>query len=183
MSLRDDIARLLEAHVPADDREASFVDAMRSLVGTAGDPTSRDHFDPGHFTASAFVLSPDRRDVLLIEHSKLHRWLQPGGHIEPADATLHAAARREVAEETSIVELDPWTPGLLDVDIHDIPSLKGQPPHQHFDLRCCFVARVRSFSAGSDAKAAAWVSRADIDPSITDESVMRALRKLAASLD
>jgi len=176
--LRDEIRRLLDAHVPADPREAGFVDEMRALLDRSGDPTARDHYVPGHFTASAFVVSPDGRDVLLIEHGKLARWLQPGGHLEPGDATVEAACRREVAEETGLTALTRRDGGLLDVDVHEIPSLKGQPPHRHYDLRMCFVAGHRDLVAGSDAKAARWEPRATLDPAITDESVLRALRKL-----
>ncbi|MEO0600629.1 MAG: NUDIX hydrolase [Myxococcota bacterium] len=175
----DDIRSLLARHVPADEREAGFVEEMTALTEVPGDATSRAHFVPGHFTASAFVLSPDRQDVLLIEHSKLHRWLQPGGHIEPDDTTVEAATRREVAEETGLVAVERWGDGLFDVDVHEIPSLKGQPPHRHYDLRLRFVAQTRALQAGSDAKAARWVPWASIDPAITDESVMRALRKIA----
>jgi hypothetical protein len=34
---------------------------MQSLAAQPGDVFSRSHFIPGHFTASAFILSPDRR--------------------------------------------------------------------------------------------------------------------------
>jgi len=176
---RDEICRLLADHAPADDRELRFVRDMGRLLESGSDPTSRDHYEPGHFTASAFVLSPDGRDVLLIEHGKLHRWLQPGGHIEPGDASVEAACRREVAEETGLTDLALRSAGLFDVDVHQIPALRGQPSHQHHDLRMCFVAGTRAIVAGSDAKAVRWEPWAAIDPAITDESVMRALRKLA----
>ena len=55
---------------------------MLALCDNAGDPFSREHYVPGHFTASAFVLSPTRDMLLLVFHGKLHRWLQPGGHID-----------------------------------------------------------------------------------------------------
>ena len=51
---------LIEAFEPADAVEAEHRAAMLELCASKGDPTSRDHFDPGHFTASAFVLSPER---------------------------------------------------------------------------------------------------------------------------
>lgn len=155
---------------------------MWDLLRVSGDPFSRDHFQPGHFTASAFVLSPDERHILLIEHAKLGLWLQPGGHIDPEDVDVFLAAGREVAEETGVA--DPIVlggfPALLDVDIHTIPAnpKKGEPAHEHFDVRVLFRAPDLAFSAGSDALAAKWVALDRVESIDTDESVMRAVRKL-----
>ena len=174
----DAVQRLLDAHVPADAREAGFVAEMRALLAH-DEPFARATFAPGHFTASAFVTSPDGGSVLLVLHGKLHRWLQPGGHIEPDDPDPVAAARREVAEEVGVTELDlPDGAVLHDVDIHDIPPIKSDPPHRHYDLRFHLRARSLRFAAGSDARAARWVPLPEVDPEESDASVARAVRKL-----
>lgn len=146
-------------------------------LAEAPDPFARDHWVPGHFTASAFVLSPEGDDLLLIFHEKFRRWLQPGGHVEPEDTDLAAAACREVHEETGLGEVDVLDP-TFDLDIHDIPARKGDPVHQHFDVRVLLRARSRAASAGSDALAARWVPLDDVSSIETDESVLRAVRKL-----
>ena len=169
----------LSAYEPADATEQRHVEAMVEL---ARQPTStrRDHFEPGHFTASAFVLSPDRSRVVLIEHSKFLRWLQPGGHIEPTDRDVLAACRREVAEEVGLTELVLLHEGPFDVDVHAIPARKGEPAHQHFDMRFLFQSTSDTLCAGSDALAAKWVSLDDVDTLPSDESVYRAVRKIRA---
>jgi len=179
MSRSAHLRALLEAHVPADEIERAYIDQMRALCDVAADPFSRDHFHPGHFTASAFVLSPDRQQLLLILHGKLHRWLQPGGHVDPEDSDIFAAARREVSEEVGLHDL-PFAEGprIFDVDVHQIPALRGDPPHLHLDVRVCFVAPDLSATAGSDAQDARWVPLAEIHRWETDESVLRAVRKL-----
>ena len=177
---RDHLRQLLARHTPADDREAGFLARMEVLLRVDGDPFSRNHFDPGHFTASTFVLSPDCRSLLLILHGKLGLWLQPGGHVDPEDGDVLVAARREVEEEVGITQMDPLGDGLLDVDIHDIPPLKGDPGHAHFDVRFAFVSRSLDFRAGSDAKDARWVRLEDVPDAGTDDSVLRAVRKLTA---
>lgn len=180
MTRRDHLAALLAAHHPPSAREIGYVARMKELLAAPGDPFSRDHFVPGHFTASSFVLSPDRASVLLILHGKLGLWLQPGGHVDPEDVDVLAAAHREVAEEVGLTDLEPVGQGLFDVDIHAIPPLKGDPPHEHFDLRFAFVAQHLDARAGSDAKAFRWVRLPDVADAGTDDSVLRAVRKLAS---
>lgn len=54
-----------------------------------------------HFCASAFIINPKTKKILLVKHSDYDKWLQPGGHIEE-DETPEEAAIREVYEETGI---------------------------------------------------------------------------------
>lgn len=179
MDRRRDLRALLDALEPADEQEATFVAEVRALLDVPGDPFARDHFTPGHVTASAFVLSPDRGSILLIEHSKLHRWLQPGGHVEPGDLTMLAAAQREVAEEVDLPGLSSVLGNaLLDVDVHEIPARKSDPGHKHHDVRFLLQASSLEVHAGDDALAAKWVSLAEANTEESDESVMRAVRKI-----
>ncbi len=172
------LRRLLDSLEVADATEARHVADCLALASVQGDPFARDHWAPGHFTASAFVLSPDEADVLLIFHEKFRRWLQPGGHVEPSDADIVAAARREIEEETGLVDIDALGDGLFDVDVHEIPARKGDPAHRHFDARVCFRARSRALVAGTDALAARWVPLGEVSAVESDDSVMRAVQKL-----
>lgn len=178
MSRADALLLELQRFEPEDDRERDFQARMTELARSGSDPFSRDNYIPGHFTASSFVLSKDKANLLLIFHSKLQRWLQPGGHVDPTDVDLLAAARREVQEETGIGAMDPLRAGLFDLDIHPIPERRGAPAHEHFDLRYVFTAHDDAYSAGSDAVAARWVPLAEVHAIESDESVQRAVRKL-----
>src|SRR5690606_41792687 len=96
-----------------DEAEELFLKAMMDLAHSSRLALARDTYDPGHFTASAFVLSPDSRSLLLIFHKKLGMWLQPGGHIESTESELVESARREAREEAGLLELEGVTPCIV----------------------------------------------------------------------
>lgn len=174
------IRRLLDDHTPADDLEARHQGMMMRALEHGSSVCTRAWFDPGHFTASAFVLSPARDSLLLVHHSKLRRWLQPGGHLESIDADPMASARREVLEETGLDALEPLGSGLLDVDVHEIPARPDEPSHLHLDLRFAFVAEHVGVAAGDGVDAVRFVALTEVENLGADASVLRAVNKLAA---
>ena len=171
-----DVREILASYRP-EPGEVAHHAAMLALLDAAA-PFARHHFEPGHFTASAFVLSPDRSRLMLIFHKKLGLWLQPGGHLEASDASLLDACRREVAEEVGLERLTLHVDGIFDIDVHTIPAFKSEPAHRHFDVRFAFVSDTTDFASSGEVADARWVPLSDIATITRDESVLRATTKL-----
>lgn len=97
-----DLRRCLDA-APRDTREDRFEAwAWRAMLTETGPVALTRHGVPHHFTASAMVLDPTGTRTCLVLHARLRKWVQPGGHVEPGDATVTATASREVREETGL---------------------------------------------------------------------------------
>lgn len=186
--LYEELSKLeAQGFAAGDASRSQQLRAMIELSGSKRAALHRDTFEPGHFTASAFVLCPDRKSLLLIFHKKLKMWLQPGGHIEPTDSGLVEAARREVREETGLKELEVVS-ALFDIDVHSIPAFGQTPAHLHHDVRCVMTAPHLEVRAGDDVSDARWFdirkvaeSRGQLAEGFdTDGSVRRVAARLAA---
>ena len=178
--MRSRLILQLQAHRTHTQLESAHLRRMLELATNPG-AFARDHFAPGHFTASAFVLSPTGDALLLILHRKLGLWLQPGGHVEATDSDLESAARREVDEEVGLSALECVVPTIFDVDIHRIPAHGREPAHEHFDVRFLFRSAGLALRHTGEVQAAQWVPLAEVARVQSDQSVLRAVDKLRRS--
>ena len=137
LALRQQLAALDLAHSAV---EAGHRDRMLALLEGAPDCFLRSCF-PGHFTGSALVVSADGSRALLHHHKFLDRWLQFGGHCDGDEDVLRVALR-EATEESGIEGLIVTSRRPFDLDIHAIPEnpKRGEPPHEHFDVRFVLIA-------------------------------------------
>jgi 8-oxo-dGTP pyrophosphatase MutT (NUDIX family) len=158
----------VRVHRPGDAREVRSREEILESLLRLPRPFDRSA-DLTHVTASAVVVGP--RGVLLHRHRRLHRWMQPGGHLDPGESPEMAAVR-ETVEETGLAVHHPATgPVLVHVDVHG--ATQG---HVHLDIRYVL--------AGPDADPApppgesqevAWFSWDDAED-LADEALAGALR-------
>jgi 8-oxo-dGTP pyrophosphatase MutT (NUDIX family) len=154
--------------VPGDEREARAQARIAVALDALACPFDEEA-GPEHVTASAVVVGP--RGTVLHMHKRLHRWLQPGGHLHPGE-TPSDAARRESQEETGLV-LDHPEGGarLIHVDVHGAAN-----GHTHLDLRYLLLAPDRDPAPppgeSPEARWFGWEEAA----AVADDALVGALR-------
>jgi ADP-ribose pyrophosphatase YjhB (NUDIX family) len=171
VSLYDDAVLVLKEYEGQEELRQTYLDHLGAhpdgMWKACGD---------GHITASALVIDPEHGRVLLTLHKKLRKWLQMGGHCEPVDATLAAAALREGTEESGVLGLALLPGGPVRLDRHLTPCA------WHFDVQYAALAPAGAVEAISDESLdLRWYPYAEV-AGVADESVVRLLEATLARL-
>ena len=127
---------------PLSDDLADLLRGREHTHGRTRDDNHHDHVSPSHVCATAWVLSHDRRYTVLVHHRTLG-WCTPGGHVERHE-TSHAAALRELTEETGLTAFD--VTGILDgpAVVHSVDTVSGGTPHRHVNIGWLFTASMEA---------------------------------------
>ena len=126
------LATLLENYIAEYPHENAATN-MLDFFNKEGNSFSKENKE-GHFTGSAWIVSPDRSMVLMTHHRKLNMWLQLGGHADGME-DLISVAIREAKEESGFNEFVLLSDRIFDLDIHQFPATKDEPGHHHYDVR------------------------------------------------
>jgi 8-oxo-dGTP pyrophosphatase MutT (NUDIX family) len=172
------LAALLDKYQPQGDPEKADLRRIRALAATAGDPWRREL--PLHVTASALIMHPATARVLLRWHQRQQAWLQVGGHGDPGESDPLAIALREGAEETGLTDLVPWPDAQLrHLVIVDVPPGKGEPAHEHADLRF-FMATEHPDAARPENQNALlrWLSLAEAREATSEANLQETITRL-----
>ncbi len=178
---RQPLLNLLRQHNPANDHERAMTNATIAFVEQHPNCFDRSLLT-GHVTGSAFVVSPDFRQVLLVHHRKLDRWLQPGGHAD-GNPDVAAVALREAEEETGLTGLRFASRQVFDVDVHTIPARVDVPEHLHYDVRFLLISNTEEkFGISGEIKNMQWFSIDEANSYANAPSIYRMCSKIVNKL-
>lgn len=130
--LAADVHRLVADFAPLSARDRAAQEDFASFFPDESGAVWRDS-GPDHATASCVVFDETLTQTLLVFHGKGRFWVQPGGHAEEGDASVVAAALRELREETGIDAAPPVGALAYDLDHHGLSTRFGRCA-SHYDI-------------------------------------------------
>ena len=173
---RAELIHHLKQYQSSFQEEKDFADRFLSLLSQQA-CFERTHL-PGHITGSAWIVDVSRKQVLLVHHAKLNKWVQPGGHAD-GDENILRVALKEAEEETGLKNFNIVFHQPFDVDIHLIPKRIDFPEHFHYDVRFLLEAdpneRVHVSEESHDVK---WIGLEELERYNQERSVLRMKEKL-----
>lgn len=140
--MREKLKEQIRRYNPVNEQEKLDKMTLLDLLNRPEDISIRENLT-GHLTASAWVVSPERRLVLMAYHRLYDSWAWLGGHAD-GDWDLCRVAEKEAREESGIENLvlvspEPVSLEILTVNGHE---KKGEyvPSHLHMNLTYLFEA-------------------------------------------
>ena len=169
--------KALNEYKTQNANEAESLSKIKDFLNSDSNCFTRTNLK-GHITASALVID-NNYNVLLNHHKFLDKWLAFGGHSDGDSNSLNVA-KREVIEESGILEFDELSGKIFDVDVHLIPEnkTKGEPAHYHYDIRFLFIAKDRNFKISNESKELKWVTIQQAKQLVNDPGIIRMLDKV-----
>lgn len=127
------------AYVPWNEQEQCDKLELLRWLESGLDVYSRD-CRAAHMTASAWVVSPDRKQVLMAYHNLYDSWAWMGGHAD-GEQDLHSVARREVMEESGLTELKDLNEGIFSLEVLSVDGheKRGKYVSTHLHLNVTFL--------------------------------------------
>ncbi len=183
------IIRAIGQYQPFNEQEAADQSEMLHLLGTYKEKLFLRETLFAHMTSSAWVVSGNRKEILMAYHNIYQAWSWLGGHAD-GDTDLLRVAVREVMEESGIKSVRPllqdiFSLEILCVDGH-VKRGKYVPSHLHLNVTYLLEAdqndplRVKK----DENSAVRWIERSSA-PEISDEIWFREhiYRKLNQKLE
>lgn len=134
-----DLISALERYIPWNEQEAVDRTELLRRLRSGEELYSRDNH-AAHLTASAWVVSPNRQQVLMAYHNLYNSWSWLGGHAD-GQRDLLSAALREVREESGLAGLRPVSKDIYSLEILAVSGheKRGRYVSSHLHLNITYL--------------------------------------------
>lgn len=160
------------AYVPFNEQEERDKKLLLGWLDSGKDILTREN-EVAHLTASAWVVSPDRKHVLMAYHNLYHSWAWLGGHAD-GEQDLLGVALREAREESGIRDVRPVTKEIFSVETLCVEGHEKRgryvPCHLHLNVTYLLEADpAQELQVKPDENSAvAWIAVEDIPEKSTE---------------
>ena len=132
MNIYDEI----KAYIPYNEQEARDKEGMLAFLDQYDNAFLREN-ELGHFTASVWIVNPERTKTVLAYHILYDSWAWIGGHAD-GEKDLRAVAMKELEEETGIRHAYRVMDGIYSLETIHVPGHvkhgKYVSSHLHFNI-------------------------------------------------
>ena len=134
-----ELLKQLERYRPWNVQEARDLEELLRRLRGGEELYSREN-PTAHLTASAWVVSPDRSQVLMAYHNLYASWAWLGGHAD-GERDLLAVALKEVREESGLSAVRPVSPDIFSIEILPVAGheKKGRYLSSHLHLNITYL--------------------------------------------
>ena len=167
------LRRQVEAYIPSNEQEEQDRALLLRWIDSGADILTREN-QVAHLTVSAWVMSPDRKSVLMAYHNLYDSWAWLGGHAD-GEADLLAVALREAEEESGVERVSVVSDEILSIETLCVEGHEKRgkyvPCHLHLNVTYLLEAdpglplRVKS----DENSAVAWITVEDIPEKSTEK--------------
>lgn len=135
----ENLKKDIERYIPFNEQEEKDKELILEILKSEKGILTRDN-KKCHFTVSAWIVSPDRKKVLMCYHNIYNSWAWLGGHTD-GDSDLKNVILKEIREESGITNIkflseDIFSLEVLTVDGH---IKKGEYISSHLHLNLTFL--------------------------------------------
>lgn len=126
----------IESYSPFNEQEAADRQRFLNLLCVGENLFSREN-QTAHITASAWIVSPDRKKVLMAYHNLYGSWAWLGGHAD-GNEDLKSVVLKEVEEESGLSRVRFLSDEIFSIEILAVNGHEKKrsyiPSHLHFNV-------------------------------------------------
>ena len=162
----EQLIKQIENYTPFNEQEIRDKTQLLAFLRSGAELITRDN-PAAHLTASAWVVSPDRSQVIMVYHNLYQSWSWMGGHAD-GDWDLLRVAKKEVMEECGLTELTVVSPDIFSLEILcvDGHEKKGRYLSSHLHLNVTYLFEADPAQAlrikPDENSGVAWVDVSDV---------------------